>query len=73
MADDWITTREAVELSGYHAVHIRALIRTGRIRARKYFVVWQVSRKSLEAYLKEQAEHGAKRGPKGLTRTGKVL
>ncbi len=64
MADDWITTREAVELSGYNVVHIRALIRQGRIKARKYFVIWQVSRSSLMAYLREQQAKGEKRGRK---------
>ena len=64
MADDWITTREAVKLSGYDANYIRVLIRGGRIKAEKVFVVWLVSRKSLEAYLREQAERGERRGRK---------
>ncbi len=64
MADDWITTRDAVKLSGYNPIHLRALIRHGRIKARKYFVIWQISRKSLEAYLREQAQRGEKRGRK---------
>lgn len=64
MAEDWITTREAVELSGYDANYIRVLIRGGRIKAKKVFVVWLVSRRSLDAYLKEQAERGERRGRK---------
>lgn len=64
MADDWITTREAVELSGYNPVHLRSLIREGRIKGRKYFVIWQVSKSSLLGYVKAQAERGDKRGPK---------
>jgi hypothetical protein len=64
MADDWITTRDAVKLSGYNPIHLRALIRHRRIKARKYFVIWQISRKSLEAYLSEQAQRGEKRGRK---------
>lgn len=68
MADDWITTREAVKLSGYHPVTLRSLIRNRRIKGRKYFVVWQVSRNSLLSYLREQEKRGEKRGPKPLTK-----
>jgi len=68
MADDWITTREAVKLSGYHPVTIRTLIRNQRITGRKYFVIWQVSRKSLLDYLAEQEKRGDRRGPKPLTK-----
>ena len=64
MADDWITTQEAVKLSGYHQEHLRALIRQKRITARKYFVIWQVNRVSLLSYLREQSEKGRKRGRK---------
>ncbi len=64
MTDDWITTQEAVKLSGYHQEHLRAMIRQGRIKARKYFVIWQVSRTSLLAYLGEQGKKGEKRGRK---------
>lgn len=51
MADDWITTKEASELSGYHPHYLRELVRTGRISAQKFGEVWQVSRKSLLAYM----------------------
>lgn len=68
MAEDWITTQEAIAISGYTANHLRILIREGRIKGRKYFVIWQISRKSFEAYLREQAGRGDKRGrkPKGI-------
>ncbi len=68
MRDDWITTREAVELSGYHPVHLRMLIRNHRIKGRKYFVVWQVSRTSLLTYLEQQQQRGERRGRKPLTK-----
>jgi hypothetical protein len=68
MADDWITTREAVRLSKFHPDHLRTLIRNGRIKGRKYFVVWQVSRGSLLKYLGEQEKHGERRGRKPLTK-----
>jgi hypothetical protein len=64
MANDWITTPEAVKVSGYTADHLRTLIRQGRIKAKKVLVVWLVSRKSLDAYLKGQSEQGERRGRK---------
>lgn len=64
MTDDWITTREAVELSGYHPDHLRRLIRAGDVDARKFGIVWQVSRQSLLTYLKEaQDSTDKRRGP----------
>lgn len=67
MAEEWISTSEAVELSGYSPVHLRDLLRDGRIKGRKFVIVWQVSRSSLLAYLREQAKRGEKRGRKPLT------
>ena len=65
MIDDWITTREATELSGYHPDHLRRLIRAGNIKARKFGIVWQVSRQSLLEYLQEAEDSTDKRrGPK---------
>jgi hypothetical protein len=67
MADDWISTREAVKLSGYHVEYLRKLIREGRIKGRKFMILWLVNRPSLVAYLREQAKRGARRGRKPLT------
>jgi hypothetical protein len=64
MAEDWITTQDASELSGYRSDYLRTLIRQGRIKGRKYFVIWQVERRSLLAYLREQEQRGEKRGRK---------
>lgn len=64
MIDDWITTREAIELSGYHPDHLRRLIRAGEIKARKFGIVWQVNRQSLLSYLKDAQDSADKRrGP----------
>jgi hypothetical protein len=63
MADDWITTREATELSGYRADYLRTLIRQGRVKGRKYFVIWQVERRSLLAYLREQEKRACTEKP----------
>ncbi len=49
---EWMTVREAVELSGYDVDYIRERIRAGKIKARKVATVWLVSRRSLLTYLK---------------------
>ena len=65
MPDDWIASTEAAEVSGYHPEHIRELIRDGKIEARKFGTIWQVSRSSLLAYLEAAEKIGDKRwGPK---------
>jgi len=64
MAEDWITTAEAVKLTGYHRNHIHRLIRQGGVQARKFGPVWQVSRASLLAYVRRVEKLGEKRGPK---------
>jgi hypothetical protein len=64
MATDWITTKEAIELSDYTSYHLRDLLRQGRVKGQRFGEVWQVSRKSLLAYLKEQGAKGEKRGRK---------
>ncbi len=65
--DDWITTQEAAELSGYHVNHLRRLIRAGQVRAKKLSFLWLVHRQSLLDYI-VQAEESAdkRRGPKCL-------
>lgn len=60
----WITVKEAAEISGYHAVYLRQLLRAGEIDAQKFATVWQVDQESLEAYLSEMESKGDKRGPK---------
>ena len=42
--EDWLTTADAAALSGYHLEHIRRLIRSGAVVARKWGRDWQVSR-----------------------------
>ncbi len=64
MGDEWITVREAAQLSGYHIEHVRRLTRTGDVQARKFATVWQVNRKSLLGYLGRVAQLGERRGPK---------
>lgn len=65
MADNWVTTGEAAELSGYHVNHIRRLIRGKEIEATKKGNSWWVDKDSLVAYLKTAGTSGDKRwGPK---------
>ncbi len=67
MPDDWITTTQAAELSGYHPERIRELIRDKKIEARKFGTVWQVSQSSLVTYLKTAEQTGDKRwGPRSV-------
>ena len=61
MAADWITTTEAKKISGYHPVYLRQLIRSGKIKAKKWGRDWQVSNSSLLAYIKAAEESGDKR------------
>jgi len=61
---EWITTSEAAKLIGYHPEHIRELIREGKIKARKFGIVWQVDQASLLAYLRTAEKRGEKRGRK---------
>jgi len=61
---DWITTREAAKLSGYHPEHIRRLIKTQKVKAQKFGEVWQIDRHSLLDYVRKSEKAGAKRGPK---------
>jgi excisionase family DNA binding protein len=52
--DEWLTVNDAAKLSGYHPEHIRRLIRQGAITAKKFSIVWMVSRESLLEYKKSQ-------------------
>jgi len=56
---EWITTAEAAELTGYHAVHIRRLIRDGHISGKKFGRDWLVNRESAQAYAEKMKELGA--------------
>ena len=64
MKEDWITVEDAAALSGYNADYIRKLANAGKIEARKFAIVWQISKASLLKYLKNVGELGEKRGRK---------
>lgn len=60
----WITVSQAAQLTGYNEEHITRLCRHGKIKARKYSIVWQVDRNSLSGYIANIEKMGNKRGPK---------
>ena len=63
--DEWLTTEQAAELSGYHVNYLRKLIRRGDIRARKLSFLWLVHRQSLLDYMAQAEQSDDKRrGPK---------
>ena len=62
--DDWITVKEASKISGYNEEHITRLIREGKIKAKKFSIVWQVSSASLLTYISRAEKLGNKRGRK---------
>ncbi len=64
MADDWITTNEAADLSGYHPDYIRKLLQSGRLNGRKFGPVWQVNKAELLVYIERMDGQGERRGPK---------
>jgi excisionase family DNA binding protein len=55
---EWITTAEAAELTGYHPVHIRRLMREGLIEGKKFGRDWMVNRASVQAYIDKMQELG---------------
>jgi hypothetical protein len=54
MADEWLTVNDAAKLSGYHPEHIRRLVRQGAVTAKKFSIVWMVSKDSLLNYIRDQ-------------------
>jgi hypothetical protein len=53
MATTWLTSGEAVELSGFNPQYLRTLIREGKIKGRRFGAVWQVHRQSLLSYVRQ--------------------
>lgn len=69
--EDWLTTYEAVRISGYELDYIRKLVRAEKIVGRKWGQSWQVSRSSLQAFLQTREHEGQKRGRKPIPRDKK--
>ena len=69
VANDWVTIREAAELTGYHKDYIATLVRRGKLRNRKKEdgKLW-VSKKEILDY----AEKYAKNPPEGYITVAEV-
>lgn len=57
---EWLSVKEAADLTGYDIQHIRRLARAGKLKTIKWGNAWMIDRLSLMEYL----ETGG-RGPKG--------
>jgi hypothetical protein len=65
MADEWLTTKQAAEISGYSPQYVTRLLRQKKVKSQKFFTVWQISKSSLLAYIREAKKSEDKRwGPK---------
>ena len=61
---DWITIRQAAELTGYHSEHLREMLRDGKINGQKFGTVWMVDEHSILLYLKmARWSDDGRRGP----------
>lgn len=58
---DYVSTKEAAEVLGYHVEHVREMARRGKLRADKKGRAWWIYRKAVEAY-KREVERKPKRG-----------
>lgn len=64
MANEWITTDEAAQISGYHPDYVRKLLQSKKVIGRKFGPTWQVDKQDFQFYLSQMNEQGKKRGPK---------
>ena len=55
---EWITTKEAAELTGYTDAYLRQLIGRGRLRAKKRGRDWFLSKADVLAYAEEMKRLG---------------
>ncbi len=62
--DDWITAAVAAELTGYTVRQVRRWAEAGKLKARKWGDVWQVSKAGALAHAKHLSKAGKKRGRK---------
>jgi len=68
--NEWITTQEAAELTGYTTALIRYLARNKHIKAQKFGRDWMIKRGSVQVYAEEMRRLGtAKHDPRGRNDT----
>ncbi len=58
---DWISVKEAAEISGYSIPYVQKLARQGKITAERKGPMYWIDRASLEAYLDEVKRLGTQR------------
>ena len=61
MTEEWLTTEQAAELSGYHENYIRRIVRAGKVKAKKFGPTWQISRESMLQYMEAASKSSDKR------------
>ena len=62
--EEWLTSYDAAQMSGYNPDYIRQLIRSKKVLGRKWGYTWQIHRQSLLAYMATAEKQGERRGPK---------
>jgi len=50
MPDEWLTTAQAAALLGFHVEAVRAMLRAGKLEARRFGPLWMVSARSVAKY-----------------------
>jgi hypothetical protein len=62
MADinDWLTASEAAYLTGYNIQYIRRLVRTKKVKSKKWGREWMINGTSLFTYIGENRRRGPK-------------
>ncbi len=59
-APEWISVKQAADLSGYDVQHVRRLMRGGKVTGQKLpgMQEWLIDRPSLQAYVKQMKSLG---------------
>jgi len=65
--NDWLTAAEAAHLTGYNIQYIRRLVRTKKVKSKKWGREWMISGVSLFSYKGDSKRRGPRR--KGSTET----
>ena len=52
--DEWITTEDIAQYTGYNQEYIRRLLRTGKVHGKKWGREWMVDRDSFLKYMQDR-------------------
>lgn len=58
---EWVSVREAAQISGYSLPYVQKLARTGRVKAKRVGPIFLIDQASLQAYLDEVRALGTQR------------